>query len=100
MKTIVHVNRQIIAFNKTHNCNLPVYTVKIGSKSAKPVYTYSVKFLGPSVCIDPRHNAQLKCGAHAWMETESPVELDGEYDWDYIQKLKQEILKKDIDNAA
>jgi hypothetical protein len=86
-KTIIHVNRQHIALNlKRHDKpQLPVYTVKRGSKNT---YGYSVKITGPCVLVDPRESGQLSCGARAWIETDSPVEVIGAMTFQDVQKLK------------
>lgn len=86
-KTIIHVNRQHIALNLKRNDKpqLPVYTVKQGSKNT---YGYSVKILGPCVLVDTRDNDQLSCGARAWIETEGPVEIIGAMTFQDVQKIK------------
>ena len=86
-KTIIHVNRQHIAANlkRAGKTPLPVYTVKRGNKNT---YGYSVKIDGPCVLVDTRDNDQLSCGARAWIETESPVEVIGAMSYTDVQKLK------------
>lgn len=70
MKSIIHVNRHFIAANTKDGKNRPVYTIKNG-KSVR--YAREVIINGPSKMVyDGR---QLSCGAKAWIETESPVEL-------------------------
>ena len=73
-KTIIHVNRQFIAKNaKYGEPVLPTYIVRYSNTNVK--YGYAVKINGPSVLIDPRERAQLNCGARAFIETDSPVEV-------------------------
>lgn len=71
MKTIIHVNQHHIKWNITHKDRRPVFTVKTGTKNQ---YAEKVIIHGPSQLVyhpdDP-----LSCGAKAWIETESKVEL-------------------------
>ena len=50
--------------------NRPVYTIKKGSKTR---YAREVEILGPSRMV--YNGDQLSCGARAWIETESNVNL-------------------------
>lgn len=70
MITIIHVNRQHIAMNAKDGGNRPVYTVKNG-KSIR--YGREVIIHGPSRLV--YNGSQLNCGARAWIETNSSVEL-------------------------
>lgn len=70
MKSIIHVNRQHIAMNAKNGTNLPVYTVKRGGKT---LYAREVVIQGP--CKLVYNQSQLSCGARAWIETESEVDL-------------------------
>lgn len=70
MTIIIHVNRQHIAMNAKDGGNRPVYTIKNGSKTR---YARSVEIIGPSRLV--YDGTQLKCGARAWIETESEVIL-------------------------
>lgn len=70
MKSIIHVNRQHISMNAKDNGNRPVYTVKKGGKT---LYAREVNILGPSRLI--YNGDQLSCGARAWIETNSEIEL-------------------------
>lgn len=72
MTTIIHVNRQFIAQNAKDNGNRPVYTVKNGY-TGRARYAREVNILGPSKMV--YDGSQLKCGARAWVETNSEVEL-------------------------
>ena len=68
--TIIHVNRQHIAQNAKDGRDRPVYTVKMAGET---LYAREVEILGPSKLVyDGR---QLRCGARAWVETDSPVRL-------------------------
>jgi hypothetical protein len=70
MTTIIHVNRQHIAMNANDGGNRPVYTVKRGDRT---IYGREVIIHGPSKLVyDGR---QLSCGARAWIETKSNVEI-------------------------
>lgn len=68
--TIIHVNRQHIAMNAKDGRDRPVYTIKDKGRTR---YAREVNILGPSRMV--YNGTQLKCGARAWIETESPVEL-------------------------
>lgn len=70
MMKIIHVNKQHIAMNAKDGKNRPVYTIK--HKGATR-YAREVIIDGPSKMVyDGR---QLKCGARAWIETDSPITL-------------------------
>lgn len=86
MKTVVHVNRHIIAFNKKHRALLPVYTVKQGGKTH---YCYSVVFHGPSWLVDTRDQRELACGARAWIETNDPVVMIGSISFSELRALQR-----------
>ena len=88
MRTIVHVNRHMIAFNKKHGSSLPCYTVKSGSSNR---YAYMVTFNGPCWLVDTRYNKPLSCGARAWIETDDPVTLLGEMDYKELCAMKHAI---------
>lgn len=67
---IIHVNRQHIAMNAKDGKNRPVYTIK---NKGKTLYAREVIINGPSKLV--YNGDQLKCGARAWIETDSDVEL-------------------------
>lgn len=69
-KHIIHVNRQHIAMNAKDGGNRPVYTIKTGSKTR---YAREVHIDGPSRMV--YNGKQLKCGARAWIETDSDISL-------------------------
>ena len=70
MKSIIHVNRQHIGMNAKDGGNRPVYTIK---QDGKTKYAREVQINGPSKLI--YNGDQLKCGARAWIETESDLTL-------------------------
>lgn len=70
MKQIIHVNRQHIAMNKKDGGSRQVYTIKQGNKTR---YATEVIIHGPSKLV--YNGKQLKCGAFAWIETDSDIEL-------------------------
>lgn len=86
MRTIVHVNRQIIAHNVKHGTNLPIYTIKQGRRTT---YAHAVRFTGPSELVDPRDQEQLTCGARAWVETDHPVELVEPMSWAEVFAMRK-----------
>jgi hypothetical protein len=81
-KSIIHVNRQHIAMNAKDGQNRPVYTIKNGGKVR---YAREVKILGPSKLI--YNGRQLSCGARAWIETESNLQLVDEMSFTEARKV-------------
>lgn len=73
MKSIIHVNRQFIAMNAKDGKERPVYTIKRGKKV---IYAKEIEVLGPSKMV--YNGTQLSCGARAWIETESELNIIGE----------------------
>jgi hypothetical protein len=67
---IIHVNRQHIAMNAKDGKNRPVYTIKDKGKTR---YAREVVIKGPSKLV--YNGNQLACGARAWIETDSEVDL-------------------------
>lgn len=67
---IIHVNRQHIAMNAKDGKNRPVYTIK---DKGKTLYAREVVINGPSRLV--YNGEQLSCGARAWIETDSEIEL-------------------------
>lgn len=91
-KTIIHVNRQHIAFNaKVGKPVLPTYIVRQGSKTT---YCHAFKVLGPLESADPRVRRPLSCGARAWLETEHKVEFTDPMTFHETKNLKEEYLEK------
>ena len=70
LKKIIHVNRHHIAANAKDNGTRPVYTIKIAGKTR---YGREVEILGPSRLV--YSGDQLSCGARAWIETESDINI-------------------------
>ena len=70
MKTVIHVNRQHIAMNAKDGKDRPVYTIKQGGATW---YAREVEILGP--CRMVYNGEQLKCGARAWIETDSEINM-------------------------
>lgn len=70
MVKIIHVNRQHIAMNAKDGGNRPVYTIKYKGKT---MYAREVSILGPSKLV--YNGKQLNCGARAWIETYSDINL-------------------------
>lgn len=71
MKTIIHVNRNIIQSNAKHGRADPVCRVQQGKTTR---YAMRVKIDGPSEFIYSP-DKPLSCGAKLWIETEANVEL-------------------------
>ena len=69
MKTIIHINRNIIQQNEKRNTRLPVCRVDIGGKTW---YGSKVDILGPSSMVY-RPDKPRACGAKLWIETEAEV---------------------------
>ena len=67
---LIHVNRQHIAMNAKDGKNRPVYTIK---DQGKTLYAREVIINGPSKLV--YNGEQLTCGARAWIETDSEIEL-------------------------
>lgn len=83
-KHIIHVNRQHIAMNAKDGHNRPVYTIKTGSKTR---YAREVFIDGPSKMI--YNGSQLKCGARAWIETDSNLTLVDEMTFKQARKTDE-----------
>lgn len=69
-KHIIHVNRQHIAMNAKDGFERPVYTIKTGGKVR---YGREVIIDGPSKLV--YNGSQLSCGARAWIETDSELQI-------------------------
>lgn len=70
MVKIIHVNRQHIGMNAKDGKNRPVYIIKENGKTA---YAREVQINGPSKLV--YNGKQMKCGARAWIETDSELIL-------------------------
>jgi hypothetical protein len=65
MKTIIHVNQNVIKSNRKNGVEDPVLTVKTYKDNR---YAHEVEIDGPSkVVYSP--DKPLSCGAHVWIET-------------------------------
>ena len=71
MKTIIHVNKQVIQANNKYGRNDPPITVKTYKSNT---YCHSVEIKGDSRIIHSP-DKPLKCGAYVWIETEAEVEI-------------------------
>ena len=71
MKTIIHVNRHVIAANKKRGRVDPPLTVK---NYRETNYGHNVHIDGPSVLVY-RPEKPLSCGATVWVETEAGVRI-------------------------
>lgn len=69
MKTIIHVNQQVIARNRKTGSNDP----PLIARSYKGVkHAHDIQILGPSRLVNRPHKP-LACGARVWIETEAEV---------------------------
>lgn len=71
MKTIIHVNQHVIKANKKEGASNPPLTVK---NYKRTMYGSTVTVHGPCTFVYSP-DKPLKCGAHVWCETESPVSV-------------------------
>jgi len=69
LKTIIHINKNIIQQNAKRQTKLPVCRVEIGKKIW---YGSKVDILGPSAMIYSPDKPR-KCGAKLWIETDAEV---------------------------
>jgi hypothetical protein len=70
-KTIINVNKHVIAKNLRHGTNEPPIMFRRGA-SGKATYAHAVEILGPARIIHSP-DKPLKCGARVWIETEGDV---------------------------
>ena len=71
----IHVNQHNIRSNKTKETDLPVITIKIGSKN---YYCNEIEIMGPSkisYCGSGNQKPLISCGARVVMETKSEVKI-------------------------
>ena len=71
----IHVNQHHIRSNKTKETDLPVITIKIGSKNH---YCNEIEIMGPSkvsYCGSGDQKPLISCGARVVMETTSEVRI-------------------------
>ena len=74
MKTIIHVNRQVIASNRKNHTNFPVITCKTYKENryADEVIIYGQDGL-EAARIKHSPNKPLSCGARVWIETQNKI---------------------------
>lgn len=71
----IHINQHNIRSNKTKDTELPVITIKIGSKN---YYCNEIEITGPSkvtYCGSGNKKPLISCGARVVMETTSEVKI-------------------------
>lgn len=66
----IHVNQHVLKKNLKNKEHDPVFTVKCGNRNH---YGHTIRIEGPSELKYP--GKALSCGAKAWVETTSPVEV-------------------------
>lgn len=74
-KKLIHVNQHNIRSNKIKETDLPVITIKEGSKNT---YCNEVEILGPSriiYCGSGDEKPLLSCGARVVIETYSEIKI-------------------------
>jgi hypothetical protein len=86
MTAIIHVNRQHIALNAQDNGNRPVYTIKPDGPNSRARYAREVLIEGPSRLV--YNGDQLRCGARAWIETDSDLTLIDEMSFQEARNAK------------
>ena len=69
MKTIIHVNQQVIARNRKTGQNDPPLIAR-NYKGSTPCH--EIEILGPAKLVNRPHDP-LPCGARVWIETQSEV---------------------------
>lgn len=84
---IVHVNVNVIRWNKKHNKSLPPCRVQEGSTTR---YCREVIISGSSKMVY-RPEKPLPCGAKLWVETDSAVELLDEIPYSTIRKEMENL---------
>lgn len=91
MTRIIHVNQHVIKHNLKYGVELPPCRVQEGSKSR---YCREVQINGPSRMVY-HPNDPLSCGARLWIETDAPVVLLDEVEYNDIR----EAMEKDREAA-
>ena len=89
MSIRIHVNVNVIRWNKKHNNTLPACRVEFGGKTS---YCKEVKILGPSQMVY-RPERPLACGAKLWIETDASIQLIGEVDYKTIKETMENLGK-------
>ncbi len=72
MKTIIHVNRHLIAKNRRDGGKRPIYAVKRGGKTT---YAHGVSISGRVRFVDPRTENPLPCGATVYAVAEGAITM-------------------------
>jgi hypothetical protein len=71
----IHINQHNIRSNKSKDTDLPVITIKIGSKN---YYCNQIEIDGPSTikyCGSGNEKPLINCGARVVMETKSEIKI-------------------------
>jgi len=71
----IHINQHNIRSNKTKDTDLPVITIKIGSKN---YYCNEIEIMGPSkviYCGSGDQKPLINCGARVVIETLSEIKI-------------------------
>ena len=71
----IHINQHNIRSNKTKETDLPVITIKIGSKN---YYCNEIEIMGPSkviYCGSGNQKPLMSCGARVVIETTSEIKI-------------------------
>jgi hypothetical protein len=71
----IHINQHNIRSNKTKETDLPVITIKIGSKN---YYCNEIEIMGPSkviYCGSGNQKPLISCGARVVIETTSEIKI-------------------------
>jgi hypothetical protein len=92
-KTVIHVNGEVIRFNKRHGTDLPVFTVQAPGKRAK--YAQMVHIEGPCMLVSDFQNPRSN-GAVAWIETESRIVMVDADSFEEVRDEMRRISKADI----
>ena len=82
MKTIIHINKNIIQQNNKRKTKLPVCRVELNGKIW---YGSKVDILGPSEMIYSPDKPR-KCGARLWIETNSEVVIHNKTTYKEMRK--------------
>lgn len=75
----IHINQHVIRANRKTGATDPCVTVKLGN--GQNHYGHEVEIHGPSRVVYRPHKP-LSCGAHVWVETESPVTVFESVDYE------------------
>lgn len=87
--TIVHVNRAVMAFNRKHRADLPVWIVRRGN-TVRYCRTYAFNCPGRGRSADAEGIPPLACGARTWLEYDGEVRTQGETTWTALERMMQD----------